>query len=313
MKKTVIIILAILPIVLLITIGFAGRILDESKRPRVTKVEFIDYYFNTPLADDYLYELAMNTEKQLKIQITFDQDDPKGKGDKEVTFESLDETVCTVDENGKIYGVNPGTAIIRVTTHDQRKTDELEVLVRARVIGITLPSDTLELTVGDKQKLDPTVNLPEAPQEDKKVTYSSDNQDVVTVAPDGTITAKAVGTATVTASVTTQKGQRFDATCTITVVEGIPAIYFDFSSAAWISKQGDFHITSQAQINLNDFVRCNPEKVALNEIKFKIQSGASNATLEDGVLTLNNTKAVTIRAYVESNPNLYEEIIFELE
>lgn len=315
MKKTVIIILAILPIVLLATIGFAGRILDGSKKPRVVKVEFAEYYFGTPYDDDYIYELAMGTEKQTRIVITFDQEDDKGKGDKAVVYESSNENICTVDKDGKIYGVNPGFATIKVTTHDQDKTDYLDILVKAQVTGITLNTATLEMSVGETQILHPTVNLPEAPQEDKKVNYESDDESVVKVTQSGVLTAKKAGVAIITASVTTTKGQYFEAKCTITVVEGTPPISFDFDKVSWINKQGEFYVSSQNVINLNDFVTCDDKKVEKEDIKFKIQFGSSNGILSDGILTLNNNKPTTIRAYVgnEQSPTYYVEVIIEYE
>lgn len=343
MKKTVILILAILPIVLLITIGFAGRILDESKKPRVIEVAFVEPYFGTVYPDDYKLEIPMNSKKTTKVELTFDIEDPDNKGDRAVTykiFNPIDQEtneeiiVCSVDEDGVITTHNiPGKATLRVISHDNNlATDDLEIIVKAQVTGISLPSDTLEMSVyesedgtivGEKQKLYPVVHLPEAPQEDKKVKYTSSDPTVVEISSDGTNTliAKKEGTAIITVSVTTSKGKTFEAKCTVTVVKGVPPLFFDFSSVDWIvkmgSKEAPVYVSTQDVIDLNQFIKFDPEKVDPSQIRFRVMfSGGANVNeLEDGILTMTNDKQWKIKAYVgDFNNPTYEveiDIVFE--
>ncbi len=164
----------------------------------------------------------------------------------------------------------------------------------------------MEMAVGETQNLYPEVNLPNAPQEDKVVKYESSDSEVVEISKDGknTLTAKKVGTAVITLSVTTTRGQTFKTTCTVTVNESVPPIYFDFDSVDWMKKQGNFYLSSQNEINLNSFILFNEDKAEKENIKFKIQSGSANATLENGVLKFINTnKAVTIQAYANDKNN----------
>ena len=77
--------------------------------------------------------------------------------------------------------------------------------------SITMEPTMLSLTVGQTHALIATV-LPENAT-DKTVTWSSDAPSIVDVAADGTVTAKAAGTANITAR--TAKG--LTVTCIVTV------------------------------------------------------------------------------------------------
>ena len=77
--------------------------------------------------------------------------------------------------------------------------------------SITMEPTTLSLTVGQTRVLNATV-LPENAT-DKTVTWSSNAPSIVDVAADGTVTAKAVGTVTVTA----RAANGLAVTCIVTV------------------------------------------------------------------------------------------------
>ena len=80
------------------------------------------------------------------------------------------------------------------------------------VTGVSLDESSITLDVGGNQTLTATVTPEDATN--KKVRWSSDNEDVATVSEDGVVTAVAGGTAVITA--TTHDGL-FTATCTVTV------------------------------------------------------------------------------------------------
>lgn len=77
--------------------------------------------------------------------------------------------------------------------------------------GISLDKTTVELTVGDSEALVATITPSNATN--KSVVWKSDKEDVATVS-DGKVTAKSVGTATITASTSDGK---YKATCKVTV------------------------------------------------------------------------------------------------
>ena len=84
------------------------------------------------------------------------------------------------------------------------------------VSQITLNKAETSISVGNSETLTATV----APENaaNKALTWASSDEDVATVAPDGTVTAVKVGTATITATAADGSGK--SATCTVTVIGG---------------------------------------------------------------------------------------------
>ena len=84
------------------------------------------------------------------------------------------------------------------------------------VSQITLNKAETSISVGNSETLTATV----APENAtiKAFTWASSDEDVATVAPDGTVTAVKVGTATITATAADGSGK--SATCTVTVIGG---------------------------------------------------------------------------------------------
>ena len=304
MKKTVILILAILPIVLLITIAFAGRILALYQHIPVEKVEFVDQLNNAYGLHD-LFEMNVGDEKLTTVRIY-----PELASDKEVSYSSSNEEICLVDEKGKLTGIAVGSAQITVTTHDGNKTAHLTVLVKAdKVVGVNLPIAEMTLTVGDGFKLVPDVYLPQA--KDKRVMWGSSDTDVATVDQNGNVVAKAEGTATIT--VETFDGGYTDS-CVVTVVAGTPPLAFDFSSASWITKTGDLFISTQTEIDLKAFIQFDETLIQASQIQFAIESGNAYGSLdENNVLTLSKKGIVRIKAYVgDPDTPTYESISIEI-
>ena len=84
------------------------------------------------------------------------------------------------------------------------------------VSQITLNKAETSISVGNSETLTAMV----APENaaNKALTWASSDEDVATVAPDGTVTAVKVGTATITATAADGSGK--SATCTVTVIGG---------------------------------------------------------------------------------------------
>ena len=78
------------------------------------------------------------------------------------------------------------------------------------VTGISFDKTELALVAGGTEKLTATVTPNNA--SNKTVTWTSDDESVATIHPDGTVTAVGEGVATITASAGT-----FTATCRVTV------------------------------------------------------------------------------------------------
>ena len=139
---------------------------------------------------------------------------PNNATNKNVTWESSNTSVATVDANGLVTAVSAGTATITVTTEDGSKTATCEVTVTAATVpvtGVTMNKTSTSLYVGDTETLTATVQPGNASSQ--TVTWSTSNPSVATV-ENGVVRATGRGTATIT--VTTADGN-YTATCTVTV------------------------------------------------------------------------------------------------
>ncbi len=146
---------------------------------------------------------------------------PDNATDKTVVWTSSDESVATVDQNGVVTAVAPGSAVI--TASAGGKSDSCEVTVNAYVPpvipveSVTLDNNSLTLTEGDTGSLNASVNPDNAT--DKTVVWTSSDESVATVDQNGVVTAVAPGSAVITASA----GGKSDS-CEVTVNAYVPPV-----------------------------------------------------------------------------------------
>ncbi len=144
---------------------------------------------------------------------------PNYAADKSVTWSSDNNSVVTVDNNGKVTAVGKGNAKITVVTNVNSRTAVCNVTVSAILpTSITLSSDELALNRNESKTLTATV-LP-LNAEDKSVTWTSSNIKVATIDSSGKITAQADGTTTITAATSNGKA----ASCTVKVSTAVEKI-----------------------------------------------------------------------------------------
>ena len=157
---------------------------------------------------------------------------PDNATNKNVTWESSDSRVATVDENGKVTAVKQGTATITVkSVSNDTVTDTCDVTVTDQIFpvtGVALTPDNAELYVGETKNL--MVVFTPSNATNKNVTWESSNTAVATVA-DGVVTAVGTGTATIT--VTTADGN-YTATCAITVKIPVSGVTLNPTSTALV-------------------------------------------------------------------------------
>ncbi len=138
----------------------------------------------------------------------------------EITYESSDSSIATVDGNGTVTGVSEGTVTITASC--------------GAVTGYTAASGSYTLTVTPKsERAAATVTFsrsslflytgeaesnPATTDSDGKISYESSNPGVATVDSGGTVTAVAAGKAVITASVpATEKYSAASAACSVSV------------------------------------------------------------------------------------------------
>ena len=140
---------------------------------------------------------------------------PVNASNKSITWTSSDTSVATVN-GGVITGVKQGSTTITATTADGGLTATCAVTITepTKVTGVSLSNSSLTLKADRTASLTATVSPSDA--YNKNVTWSSANTSVATVSSSGVVTAKAVGSTTIT--VTTADGG-FTAKCNVTVEE----------------------------------------------------------------------------------------------
>lgn len=115
-------------------------------------------------------------------------------GEFPVSWSSADTEIATVAEDGTVTGVAPGTTTVTATSEGISVTCQVTVGYRAEVAQ--LDAQNLTLQVGGTAVLTPAVY----PGQDviDTVVWESSDPAITTVSEDGTVTAVAEGTATVT-------------------------------------------------------------------------------------------------------------------
>ena len=149
---------------------------------------------------------------------------PDDATNQEVIWKSGTNSVATVSQSGLIKAVSEGTAYITATTVDGGKSKQCKVTVNAPAVsvsGVSLSVSSLNLSKGQTERLTYTISPSSA--SNKNVTWSSSDESVATVTSDGTVTAKAAGSATITC--TTDDGSK-KASCSVTVTTTNPTLSF---------------------------------------------------------------------------------------
>ena len=172
-------------------------------------------------------------------------------GDGNLTFESSDPSVVTVDAAGNISGVSGGTSIVTVFS-DNGSRDTITVNVDIEPAGVLNYTGMLFNQIGASEIISRS-----------GVQLTSSDSGVVSVAEDGTITATGCGTAAITAS----DGNGNTAVCNILVTDSDPIsgdcnldgvvnavdAVFILNLAAAIGVETDEAQFSDAYMNLYDF------------------------------------------------------------
>ena len=163
---------------------------------------------------------------------------PADATDKTVSWTNSDETVISLDSNGKITALKEGTATVAAIVGD--KSASCAVTVANSIVpvtSVTLDQSTLSLEKGQIAKLIATVLPSDAT--DKTVTWNSSDFSIVSVDQGGNLKALKGGTATITA-----KAGEKSASCRVTVVTPVLSVSLDQSSVAMEVGQSTFLVAT---------------------------------------------------------------------
>ncbi len=156
---------------------------------------------------------------------------PANAANKRLTWSSDNEAIATVSQTGEVTAKANGTATIKATAADgsgveetaEVEVDDPDAEPAVQVTSITLNPKTLTINkIGKKETITAEV-MPENAA-NKNLTWSSDNKSVATVSQTGEVTAKANGTATITATAADGSGVEETAKVTVNDPDEAPAV-----------------------------------------------------------------------------------------
>ena len=151
---------------------------------------------------------------------------PKNADNKKISYTSSNKTLVSVNANGLISALNVGTATITLKAENISKTINVTVTsayINVASIAVASGDENVSIVKGGTHKLSASVK-PENVT-DKTLTYSSDREDIASVDTNGLISAKKVGTA----SVTIHTANNITKTISVTVTEAeVPVTDIEF-------------------------------------------------------------------------------------
>lgn len=200
-----------------------------------------------------------------------------------LTWTSSNTSVATVDQNGKVTCVAKGTADITAKTSNGY-TAKCTVTVQSSVTSVTVAPATLTLKTGATQKLSATVSPSDVP--DKTLVWSSSNTSVATVDASGKVTAKAAGTASITATAV----NGVSGSCALTVEN--PTVY----PASITVTPATATVTEGDVIKLSAKVL--PEDTTDKTVTWSTSSPSTASVAQDGTVTALKPGTVTITASI---------------
>ena len=127
---------------------------------------------------------------------------PENATNKNVIYSVDDESILSVDQNGKVAGLLAGTATVTVTTEDGGFTASAEITVPAQVTGVRISPKSAFIGIGRTIQL--TASITPSNAANKNLSWSVSDETIISVDGQGTVTGLSGGTATVT--VTTEDG-----------------------------------------------------------------------------------------------------------
>ncbi|MGN1195430.1 MAG: Ig-like domain-containing protein, partial [Acutalibacteraceae bacterium] len=169
---------------------------------------------------------TLNTEQSVTLKATVKTNDGSTYTDL-VEWTSENTKIATVDSNGKVTALYPGTVIIRARAIDGTERSVVCALtVKQPVKGVSI-TEKKSVGVGKTVTLKPTFSPTYATNQN--VTWSSSNSAVATVSSSGVVTGKKVGTAVITCK--TEDGG-YTAKCTVTVIIATTGVTLDKTRAS---------------------------------------------------------------------------------
>ncbi len=196
---------------------------------------------------------------------------PSNATTKSVVWYSMDTSVATVGNNGKVYGVAPGTTSVKVSTVDGKFVDECKVAVTeidTPIDSVTVTPSSASINIGDTKEF--TFKVSPSGAEWSIVAWTSSDPSVASIV-DGKVTGLSEGEVTITVSVDGVKG-----TSTLSVIDpDVPVTGVSLDITETSIKIGE-SVVLKATITPSD---------ATDKVVYWTTNDANIATVSDGKVT----------------------------
>ena len=166
--------------------------------------------------------LIVGKQKTLKATIT-----PEDVTDNTITWTSSNTDIATVSTEGVVTAKSSGTVVITAKT-DNGINAECTITVIQPVTSIALNATSAILKIGETKDLIATASP--ATADNTKVEWSSSNANVATVSSKGVVTAKGIGTCTITCTAIDGYGAK--KICYVTVIQPVTSIALNATTAS---------------------------------------------------------------------------------
>lgn len=164
----------------------------------------------------YLKATSTTVDIKGKVKVSVYKVKPS-KASKSVKWKSSNKKVATVSKSGYVTGKKKGTVKITATSKKNKKAKKtIKITVKdLKAKSVTMSKKSANMYPGQKSALKATVKG-QTGFYNQGVAWKSSNTKIATVDSKGNVTAKAAGSATITA---TERGGSKKATCAVKVVD----------------------------------------------------------------------------------------------
>lgn len=212
---------------------------------------------------------------------------------KEIIWASSNPDVATVSREGKVVGIMAGKVKITATSAEQRagipsKLASVDVVVIQPAKSVTL--DRKELTIAKFGSAKLSAKVLPANATNMTLTWTSSRPDIVSVDSRGNLSAKAVGSATITCATT--DGTKLNASCRVTVIQAVRQI------SPKTTRQG----VSEGKTIAVSF-NVSPADATNQKLRFESSNPAIATVDSNGVVTGIKSGTVTITAHSTDGSN----------
>ena len=255
------------------------------------------------------FEEGTTLEKMLNESFTLHAVvNPSDASDKSLVWSSSAETIATVDDEGNVTLHKTGSVTIKATAHNEMYA-QCRVTVKAiPVTSITLNKDKVSVPLKQTTVLVATVNEDAT---DKTVQWSSTNDEIATVAEDGTVTAKNIGTCQIKATAGT-----VSASCIVEVTHIQPMSLTVTPSPVSVDIDKSTQLTAQwAPNTATDTIVTwkseneNIARVSTDGVVEGVSAGKTNIIAKIGSGTVSATVPVEVNPMMATSISIYPESV----